>query len=48
LLTGLSALVSDGQADYAYLSPGAGQAPLAAYNQTGVAPIQWRDDHWVV
>ena len=31
LAGGLSALVSDGTADYAYLSPGDGSAPLSAY-----------------
>jgi len=32
LVGGLSSVASDGQADYAYLDPGAGQAPLTAYN----------------
>ena len=31
LASGLSALVSDGTADYAYLSPGDGSAPLSSY-----------------
>ncbi len=31
LAAGMSDLVSDGSADYAYLNPGSGQAPLAGY-----------------
>jgi RHS repeat-associated protein len=31
---GLSDLVSDGTADYTYLDPGSGAAPVAAYNQS--------------
>ncbi len=34
LVGGLASLVSDGQADYTYLNPGAGQAPLAGYTQS--------------
>jgi RHS repeat-associated protein len=34
LAGGLSDLVSDGTADYTYLEPGTGAAPVAAYNQS--------------
>ena len=33
LVGGLSGLVSDGQADYAYLAPGSGMAPLSRYDR---------------
>src|SRR5690242_9184284 len=33
LAAGLSSMVWDGQADYAYLTPGAGQAPLTRYDE---------------
>ncbi|HVC79789.1 MAG TPA: RHS repeat-associated core domain-containing protein [Chloroflexota bacterium] len=34
LAAGLSDLVSDGTADYTYLTPGSGQAPVSAYTQS--------------
>ncbi|HUY53913.1 MAG TPA: RHS repeat-associated core domain-containing protein, partial [Candidatus Nanopelagicaceae bacterium] len=34
LAAGMSDLVSDGTADYTYLTPGSGQAPVSAYNQS--------------
>jgi len=44
LAGGLSDLVSDGTADYTYLEPGTGAAPVSAYNPTSASAASLETD----